>query len=277
MKVILKGDLDSELISLGLKPGSEINGSVTGHVGGIQFRYKDTECSVWPENYTIANWRELWDKLGDVPVTEDGLIDQHFYIFDKGIDREQIWSWFEETFNISLGKEIFGKRKEHPQGVVIHFPYFTASRAAVILSNIDLPLLEKQRKAFLGYTAGIDSFRDEIDGLENFLNAICDTFYHQTNQAVEDTSIDEWLEKPITTIDEAKAFIRMLHDNGYMFHLEDDPHDVEFEGCDPVTSEQCDLLEKRVNEIYTFDWIPYQCPLGYFLQEVDPNHTTENS
>ena len=46
---------------------------------------------------------------------------------------------------------------------------------------MNLHLFEKQRRAFLEYTAGIDSFQDERDGLENFLNAIGDAFYDQTN------------------------------------------------------------------------------------------------
>ena len=46
----------------------------------------------------------------------------------------------------------------------------------ILVPMVDLPLLEKQRKAFLEYTAHIDSYKDERAGLENFLNTICDAY-----------------------------------------------------------------------------------------------------
>lgn len=51
--------------------------------------------------------------------------------------------------------------------------------ATVTIRNVNLPLLEKQRKAYNHFTPGNSSYKDEIDGLENFLNEICDTWYHQ--------------------------------------------------------------------------------------------------
>lgn len=49
----------------------------------------------------------LWQKLGDVPVNDDGELEEKFLHFEEGTDREEIWSWFEETFNISVGAEFF--------------------------------------------------------------------------------------------------------------------------------------------------------------------------
>lgn len=44
---------------------------------------------------SLADLYALWDKLCDVPVDEEGRIDQQFYFFEKGTTRERIWKWFE--------------------------------------------------------------------------------------------------------------------------------------------------------------------------------------
>jgi hypothetical protein len=42
---------------------------------------------------------DLWQKLGDVPVTEDGVyLDGPFLRFPVGTEVEAVWRWFEATF-----------------------------------------------------------------------------------------------------------------------------------------------------------------------------------
>lgn len=53
------------------------------------------------------NWKDLWDKLGDIPVNEDDEIEEVFEHFEIGTNKFDIWHWFEETFDICLGKEVF--------------------------------------------------------------------------------------------------------------------------------------------------------------------------
>ena len=54
----------------------------------------------------------LWESLGDIPCNENGEIDQDFNpngfsaYFKKGTDPEDIWHWFEDTFNISVAKDL---------------------------------------------------------------------------------------------------------------------------------------------------------------------------
>lgn len=55
------------------------------------------------------DWRLLWDKLGDVPVNDEGELEESFEHFEAGEDREDVWTWFEWYFDISIGKEIFEK------------------------------------------------------------------------------------------------------------------------------------------------------------------------
>lgn len=60
MKIELKGELDSELIGLGCKPGDVIEAIAdpVSKVGAMNFvRHKSgvrCDCVVWPENYTVV-------------------------------------------------------------------------------------------------------------------------------------------------------------------------------------------------------------------------------
>lgn len=45
---------------------------------------------------------ELWETLGDIPIDSDETIEEKFLHFPVGTDREDIWHWFEDTFNCSV-------------------------------------------------------------------------------------------------------------------------------------------------------------------------------
>ena len=68
--------------------------------------------------------------------------------------------------------------------------------------------------------------------------------------------------QPITTIKEAKSFIRYLVKKDKLWHFDDDPKECGF------TTHQAKLLEKRRGEIFNFtfkDWGEYKDPFGYAL------------
>lgn len=45
---------------------------------------------------TLSDLYQLWDKLGDVPVTDDGQhLDESFLHFGRGAEKESVWRWFE--------------------------------------------------------------------------------------------------------------------------------------------------------------------------------------
>jgi hypothetical protein len=50
-------------------------------------------------------------KLGDVPVNDDDEIEESFLQFEAGVDRESIWTWFEETFNLSVAEDLMFDKK----------------------------------------------------------------------------------------------------------------------------------------------------------------------
>ena len=62
----------------------------------------------------LAEWtrhsvvRELWAEFGDVPMDpETECIDEEWHGFPAGTHREEIWRWFEETFNICVANLMY--------------------------------------------------------------------------------------------------------------------------------------------------------------------------
>ena len=46
--------------------------------------------------------KSIWEDLGNIPVNDDGEIQEEFLGFQEGTDREDIWHWIEDTFNVSV-------------------------------------------------------------------------------------------------------------------------------------------------------------------------------
>lgn len=60
--------------------------------------------------YCLEVAKAFWGQLGDALVNEDDEIEEEFSVlnttFDKGTDKFEIWHWFEETFNLSVAKDL---------------------------------------------------------------------------------------------------------------------------------------------------------------------------
>ena len=62
--------------------------------------------------FNLETAKKIWSDLGDIPVDEDDNLDVDFHIkecgttFEKGTDVTEIWHWFEDTFNISVAKDL---------------------------------------------------------------------------------------------------------------------------------------------------------------------------
>lgn len=54
--------------------------------------------------------RHLWDKLGDTTINGDDEIEADYLMFPAGTHREEIWQWFESTFNISVVELMYNKK-----------------------------------------------------------------------------------------------------------------------------------------------------------------------
>jgi len=50
--------------------------------------------------------KELWQLLGDIPINDDEKIEEWVLEFEPGTPREDIWRWFEETFDLSVAIDL---------------------------------------------------------------------------------------------------------------------------------------------------------------------------
>lgn len=49
---------------------------------------------------------DLWQSLGDVPINDDDEIVEPWKQFPAGTDRFEIWHWFEDTFGLSVARDL---------------------------------------------------------------------------------------------------------------------------------------------------------------------------
>lgn len=66
------------------------------------------------ELHRLSYIQGLWDEFGTVPMDpETECIEREWNGFPAGTFREDIWYWFEETFNISVAEDLmYGAAKE---------------------------------------------------------------------------------------------------------------------------------------------------------------------
>jgi hypothetical protein len=80
------------------------------------------------------------------------------------------------------------------------------------------------------------------------------------------------LNNPITTPDQAKAFIKMLYESGYLYHPDDDTHEVLWSLATP-SKRVLDLMNTRMSECFEVDWEYFKDVYGYCLY-VDGNFSS---
>lgn len=49
---------------------------------------------------------DLWEEFGDVPIDNDDYTEQDWYSFPRGTNRFEIWTWFEEAFDLSVAIDL---------------------------------------------------------------------------------------------------------------------------------------------------------------------------
>lgn len=53
--------------------------------------------------------KDLWLEFGDIPMNPDTeCIEEKWNGFAAGTHKEEIWIWFEETYGISVAKDLMG-------------------------------------------------------------------------------------------------------------------------------------------------------------------------
>lgn len=58
------------------------------------------------EEITLKAIKDCWYDLGEVAMTTDGTILEEFLHFDIGTDKQEIWNWFEDTFDINVIEDL---------------------------------------------------------------------------------------------------------------------------------------------------------------------------
>lgn len=46
--------------------------------------------------YSDVELENLWRDFADVPIDEDERLEEDWFIFKKGTDKEDIWHWFDK-------------------------------------------------------------------------------------------------------------------------------------------------------------------------------------
>ena len=79
----------------------------------INFHSWQISCSEDPDDQweldydkDLQFFKELWELFGDVPVNEEDNIDEDFYIWLKGTDKFEIWTWFDEQLPNGVAKDL---------------------------------------------------------------------------------------------------------------------------------------------------------------------------
>jgi hypothetical protein len=77
------------------------------------------------------------------------------------------------------------------------------------------------------------------------------------------------IEKPISSIEDAKGFFDVLINHNLVFHPEDDAGEIcrGLNGPALFSEEEALLINQRTEEAYRLDWSSsgFECPCGYIL------------
>lgn len=74
----------------------------------VDMQFGDGSMAFGVSRGSFINVTALWESLGNVPIDEDECIDEDWNGFSKGTHREDIWHFFEDTYNVSVAKDLMG-------------------------------------------------------------------------------------------------------------------------------------------------------------------------
>lgn len=100
-------------------PYTELKDYITELAEKFEAIHTDSDWNELDYNEEITRFtnkalaKELWQRFGDVPMDPDTEeIEKEWNGFPAGTWREDIWHWFEETFNVSVAKDLMGMEDE---------------------------------------------------------------------------------------------------------------------------------------------------------------------
>lgn len=69
----------------------------------------DVRSSQTKSSPQIVAAQKIWDRLGDIPVDDNGALQEKFEHFTVGTNRVVVWHWIEATFGISVAETLMFK------------------------------------------------------------------------------------------------------------------------------------------------------------------------
>jgi hypothetical protein len=54
----------------------------------------------------LAEAKEAWFELCDIPIDDQNCIEESFRDFKAGTDQEEIREWFEETYEVNVVRDL---------------------------------------------------------------------------------------------------------------------------------------------------------------------------
>lgn len=104
-----KSDIENALREIGI-PLTEVNVNKLETSCKHIFDDKSTRNEMLVDCARVTfMYKILWKELSDIPMDpETECIESEWNNFPAGTHREEIWHWFEETFNLSVAKDLMG-------------------------------------------------------------------------------------------------------------------------------------------------------------------------
>lgn len=70
--------------------------------------------------YTDKEIENKWEELEDVPMDEDAegelVLTEDWFEFPKGMSREKIWHWFDESYSKGIAWLLYKNEKQEKKG-----------------------------------------------------------------------------------------------------------------------------------------------------------------
>ena len=72
----------------------------------VTTRLKIVGAEQYPFQDSMGVAKLIWSELANVCVDDDGVTESPFLCFPAGTDREEIWAWMEEYFDVCVGLDL---------------------------------------------------------------------------------------------------------------------------------------------------------------------------
>ena len=97
----------------------------------------------------------LWEELEDVPMDpETECIEEAFYIWPTGTDREEIWHWFDERYSKGVPYLLYGDGSDCTDQIakLVYLKQFCIANAGWLWCVNESPLLPRKMAVLITFS-----------------------------------------------------------------------------------------------------------------------------